>query len=464
MKFSNQIKYTHSPKISPNNKLISYFYNQNLYIYDLNQFSLINTILTDDYPNSTEWSFDSNYILISNYQKGSVEIRKVDSKKKIATISNQQNGISHCFFSPSSTKVFVIDEICFEAKVYSLYSSDQNENGLLYMSIGNLKYCKEKNQVYSYSKSKKYISFLQNRSVSVFYIVQHGNESDLNEEICLLSCFELQSNDIENVLFTYDDSFIILIESYLYQTFYIYDILGSFKFKYQPYKNKLGVKSYSLSESFFAVGYQDDHIRIFHTKSWILISDIDLNLLIDKNIELNNNLVVFKEEKHVSSSGFVYNLIDNGSIKVQSQPYSSTSIGISQLKFSHNYEYLSGFSLSSPNSLFIWSVDSNFSLFSIVIQLNPISDFQYMKESNGEDSILALCSSNKNVYLISPSEASVCSIPIKENYILIDKLNWSSDGSSLLCLDRCYFFISKMISSDEFIDEEASCEVDDEEN
>lgn len=73
------------------------------------------------------------------------------------------------------------------------------------------------------------------------------------------------------------------------------------------------------------------------------------------------------------------------------------------------------------------------SLFTLVIQLNPIKSFSWSTTEN----ILLLLSESNKVYIITPVEASICDIPTETNLNLnLNNVKWAPNGKSFIVSDR----------------------------
>lgn len=464
MKFSNPVKYSGLVQISPNNKLVAFSNNFNVSIYDIFNLQLVNTFSFSDSPSVIDWAFNSSFIMIGIHTKSLVEIKSVSNKDKtLAKIDEGFYGISHSFLSSLSTKVFILNENALSLKVFSLKDS-------IISVVNNIKYLQQSSKTFTYSNSKHLIGIIQQVEAEDFVSIYKFNDSDNDQEaLDLLSCFEAKTDDLSSVEFTKDECYIICFESLIYSQFTVFDILGNLIKIINPFsKPKLGVSHYTLSKSYLAVGFYDDEIRLYNTTSWENIKTLKLN----SEIELSDDLIAFKEMKESFQN--IYSLEDKGVVNIKAYTnYNTTSElasrGFLNIEFSSFSSYLSAVFSSCPNLLFIWKTDL-FSLFSIVIQLNPISTFNYIKRNKtfgindsvqntnkfeeDNDNLIALATENKNIYLVSPNEASVCSIPTERGKdISIDKLLWSSDGNSLICSDRNFFFYSRLLSSDENIEE-----------
>lgn len=466
MNFSNPVKFSGQVKYSPNNKLVAYTNNMEVIIYKIENLQLINTFALTDIPCSIEWSYDSQFVMIGLFKKSIIEIRQINSSKQknaICKIDEGYFGITFACFSPLSSKVVLLNEFGLGGKIFSLKDGSIEK-------INNTKSLINPCNVISFSTSRTLISFIQRVEsidfVSVYKFLPIKNSD--NEQIDLLSCFESNTSDATSTMFTHDECFIIIFDSYLYNIIQIFDILGNLKQTISPYQMKLGVRSYALCPSYLAVGYYDENIKIFHTSSWNLITDIKT---IENQIELVDELVAFNEVKE----GFqnVYQLLEDGNILLNRlETNEIKEKGISKLEFSNFSSYLFGIYATLPNYLYIWKCD-DFKLVSIVIQQLPITSVCYIKRLNStfintndsveqdindkdsdNNNLIALATENKNIYLITPNEASVCSIPLeKRDHLYIDKIIWSSDGSSMLCSDRNCFFYCKLLTEQDNIEE-----------
>ena len=484
MKFSTPNKFSGIVKFSKDNKYVAFNKGFDVLIYQISNLELLNTFTYIDEPKKIEWSFNNAFVMVGLYDRSIVELSLINNNNnnnKLCKIDEGYNGIVYSFLSPLSSKLFIVNEFNLAIKVYDL----TNKN-IQYLC--NLKEGSPEERI-KYSLSKELIAFnhrIESTDIISIYKISSNKNNQLNElnnknnkliieEIDLLCRFEVNSSvitDCNSLDFTKDECFILLFDRNIYCNIGIYNILGKLIKHINPYKHKLGIKNYDLSKSYLAVGFYDNIIRIYHTTSWCLINELNSDdLKIDLNNHKNkiNDVVAFVE----SNKGFqsVYELKEDCIVdfKVNKEYLLKNDIlkckGINYISFSSNGIYLASVKAKSPNVVNIYKAP-NFELYLVVVQLNNISSLNFIKisdyskqynlssEEEDKQSILAITTSNKNIYLVTPNEAYVCPIPLsKKEVIQIEGVKWGSKENNLICWDKEYFFLSQMVESEENIEE-----------
>ena len=500
MKFSNPINYSGEIKYSPDNSLLAFTKQNNLLVYDTKALELKKSYTFTDFPSKIEWSSGSDLLLIGFFLKSQLEVKDLNNDYFNCKLDEKFYGISDCFLTPFATKIIVVNDFGLGTKLYKIEKDKLIPTNL----ISNTKKFKNIPQGYNnpssetnkilykasytantvFSITKKLVGFLQRVEhtdfVSIFkfnnsYLPKKDKVQVLDEEIELVTFIECSTQDMIRIEFTKDELFIIVFDSIANNLIEVFNILGQIKAKINPYKYKLGHTAYSLSDNYLAIGYHDDSIRVYHTTSWNLVSEYSQKT----EIEIDENLTVFKEQN--SMGNVQYELIEQGNLIFEV----SEKQGFKYFQFSLNELYLACVSLSNPTTIFIFKSESAFSLVSVIIQNFKVTDLSFMfgnnnqqeyisktgkqeqrSQTNENDSNfnLVIASENKNLYLVSPSEASVCPIPInKKENIFVTNILWAYDSSSLICYNSSNFFYSKLVTIDEYIEEEVQEEEENEE-
>lgn len=487
MKFSNQIKYSANISYSFDSQLFSFSSAEKIFIYDTKNLELKRTLTFKDYPIKTKWSYDSEYIIVG--LPNTIEVYHIKIKEFYLKIEEKLIGIKDFFMTQYNTKLFIQLECGLGIKSYNLNSQIE-----LVDRIPNVKNFKEKdNASFKISKSKKLIGFIcsveGNEFISIHQFENMTNENEIvvEENLVSISLINLKTFDCKCFEFSEDECFVIVFDSSNYNNIEIYDILGNLKKKICPYNNKLGFTSYSICNNFLAVGFYDEMIRIYNTTTWNLVQELNTKFFYNC-IELKDDLFCFKES--FENNILEYKLIEEGIIdlnlmlKIKKDSVENFhSKGIYFLQFSLNNEYVCAINSNYCNVLFIWKYNSIFKSFSIVMHNQSITDVSFIfknsnnkskeiiediqmsfkgnrigienNEENEDIFSLIVSTNNSNVYLIKPSEGSICAIPSnKKENICIKNILWSNNNSSLICSSDNYLFFSQMLKNDELIDEE----------
>jgi hypothetical protein len=142
-------------------------------------------------------------------------------------------------------------------------------------------------------------------------------------------------------------------------------------------------------------------------------------------------------EKYIS---FKYELIEANNFKLDSVKPDITKnnplVGVSNIEWSFDSSYIASFASDIPNVLFIWQVNT-LTLYSVIIQINPIRSFSWSPSEN----ILILISGTNRLNIITPTEASICSIPTDIKELSLLKVQWNKNGTNFMVSENVFFFI-----------------------
>jgi len=86
----------------------------------------------------------------------------------------------------------------------------------------------------------------------------------------LVSHFNTETIDLEDLMWTPEDSVILVWDTYLEYKLLIYNTVGTLIARHVPYENALGIKTVSLSPDglLCSIGSYDQQVRIFGYLSW----------------------------------------------------------------------------------------------------------------------------------------------------------------------------------------------------
>lgn len=138
-----------------------------------------------------------------------------------------------------------------------------------------------------------------------------------------------------------------------------------------------------------------------------------------------------------------YSLIESRPVKLNyikpAYDKPNPMIGISELSWSFDSNFVATKNDAIPNVLWIWQI-SCLSLYMVTIQSRPIRTFSWSPKHH----LLTLVTENSKVYVISLTEASI--VPVLSDggttNFGLTKIQWSNDGKSLIIGERSNIFIA----------------------
>lgn len=251
----------------------------------------------------------------------------------------------------------------------------------------------------------------------------------------LVSHFNVDTYDLTDIAWSLDNTSIIIFDNELECKQLVYSPTGNLLSSYEAYSGALGIRNYKMSPNGLnlAVGYYDNIVRMFNTKSWKLITELNHNTL---NITQDMGIVVFKEEEISPKTKYSKYIECQLPYKLQ-PPVGSTmlkGIGgpIDQIEFSADSNFLATKSEAMPNALYVWQVNG-LRLFTIILQLKPIKDFKWSPKEN----MLLIVTENAKMYTFTLNNVYIVElVSDMNNNFGAGKVIWNSDGKSFIVSDK----------------------------
>ena len=236
------------------------------------------------------WSPDSTLILISFFKNGLCEIRSVTNPNWICSINQSQSGIIFSRWTPDSRKIIITNDFNVRLSIWSLI---------------------DKSTVYinGPKSEKKGISFSSNGYFMA--LAERDNSKDFigvyfTGDFSLVSRFNVDTFDLNDISWSKDNIFIIILDSILECKFLIYTPTGYLIKMIQPYLFGLGIQEakFSLNLKYFCVGFSDGYIRIYDSLNWNFIEELNHNINI---LEKDSLVNIFKEKEIEGNNNFSKN-------------------------------------------------------------------------------------------------------------------------------------------------------------
>ena len=420
--FSNKRKYSGNIAFSPDSKFFAINKGLEIIIYDNKNLKQYQNFSFCDFVEDIQWSNNSKLILIGLYKRARCEIRNIENPKWYCSIDEGIQGMKYSLFSPDSLHILSICDHNIKLSIRSLV-----DKSLLYINFP-----KFSKKGLSFSSKGNFMALAERKNakdlIGIYYI---------NNKWSCIKKFYPETEDLQNVKWSYDNSAILIPDSPTLCILYIYSPLGDLINKIELYKYKMGIKSLNISPNghYICLGLYDQSLRIFNNISYTCVTIFEHNFDI-----LNNNTVNYYKEEIMNKDGETKYIqlkppIDliNENILKNIKNNNTTKIGISKMAFSFDNYFLATKNDKMPNILFIWDINQ-MNLQFVLIQLNEVIHFEWAKNKN----ILFISTNNNKLYYFTLDSCKILKLAKDFNN---KSLLFSSDGKKMMIKDTNNFIM-----------------------
>ena len=451
---------------SPNGKYLLVPKGKNLILYTLHpDIKKLEKIIFNSTINYIEFSPSSEYFLILLLKLQECHIKSVNKKNFLMKIKEPIYNINSAIWSSNDNYILISLNNYNALHIFS--TKDEYENIEEELDNQNLDYKYNKNFKFVISNIKFPNLSTQGIDFSCgarefFAIIIRKQIKDWVEiydtsDYSLVSSFVCSTINADNILWTKDNSFILVQENKNYDCkLFVYSLSGNLIHIIEPYKNYLGINKLNISPNghYITATYCDNNIRLYHYLSFKLCKEIFPDNLI---IPSNNNKYIFEktvilvENSKLDEINFehlfdkkkkLFN-IENTFPKKISNNQNNT---LSNFSYSFNSQYLAFISIKFPHILLIYDITA-FKLSFLIVFENNIIDFIWSPCSLQ----LVICTENEEkIYFFQPQRAKAFKLP--ENNNINNNINekeknkteknlfFSSDGKRVLYKNNKYTF------------------------
>ena len=451
---------------SPNGKYLLVPKGKNLILYTLHpDIKKLEKIIFNSTINYIEFSPSSEYFLILLLKLQECHIKSVNKKNFLMKIKEPIYNINSAIWSSNDNYILISLNNYNALHIFS--TKDEYEN--IEEELDN------QNLDYKYNKNFKFVILnikfpnLSTQGIDFscgarefFAIIIRKQIKDWVEiydtsDYSLVSSFVCSTINADNILWTKDNSFILVQENKNYDCkLFVYSLSGNLIHIIEPYKNYLGINKLNISPNghYITATYCDNNIRLYHYLSFKLCKEIFPDNLI---IPSNNNKYIFektvilvenskKDEinfEHLFDKKKKLFNIENTFPKKISNNQNNT---LSNFSYSFNSQYLAFISIKFPHILLIYDITA-FKLSFLIVFENNIIDFIWSPCSLQ----LVICTENEEkIYFFQPQRAKAFKLP--ENNNINNNINekeknkteknlfFSSDGKRVLYKNNKYSF------------------------
>jgi len=451
---------------SPNGKYLLVPKGKNLILYTLHpDIKKLEKIIFNSTINYIEFSPSSEYFLILLLKLQECHIKSVNKKNFLMKIKEPIYNINSAIWSSNDNSILISLNNYNALHIFS--TKDEYENIEEELDNQNLDYKYNKNFKFVISNIKFPNLSTQGIDFSCgarefFAIIIRKQIKDWVEiydtsDYSLVSSFVCSTINADNILWTKDNSFILVQENKNYDCkLFVYSLSGNLIHIIEPYKNYLGINKLNISPNghYITATYCDNNIRLYHYLSFKLCKEIFPDNLI---IPSNNNKYIFektvilvenskKDEinfEHLFDKKKKLFNIENTFPKKISNNQNNT---LSNFSYSFNSQYLAFISIKFPHILLIYDITA-FKLSFLIVFENNIIDFIWSPCSLQ----LVICTENEEkIYFFQPQRAKAFKLP--ENNNINNNINekeknkteknlfFSSDGKRVLYKNNKYTF------------------------
>ena len=460
---------------SPNGKYLLVPKGKNLILYSLHpDIKKLEKMLFNSTINYIEFSPSSEYFLILLLKIQECQIKSVKNKNFLMKIKEPIYNINSALWSSNDNYIFISLNTYNALHIFSTRDEYENiEEELDNQNIStNTKNFKHIISNIKYQNLSQGISFSYNGGEFMAIIIRKQIKDWVEiydtDKYILTSSFVCSTLNAENILWTKDNSFILVQENKNYDCkIYVYSLSGNFITLLEPYKNYPGINKLNISPNghYITASYCDNIIRLYHYLSFKLCKEINPDNLLNPSINKENTnkfifekTVILVENSKKNEINFehlfdkekkLFNIENtypkNISNKTNNINTNILNQYISNFSYSFNSQYLAFISIKYPHILLIYDITA-FKLAFLIVFENNIIDFIWSPCSLQ----LVICTENEDkIYFFQPQRAKGFKLPNNNNINNINEkeknkgeknLFFSSDGKKVLYKNNKYNF------------------------
>ena len=460
---------------SPNGKYLLVPKGKNLILYSLHpDIKKLEKMLFNSTINYIEFSPSSEYFLILLLKIQECQIKSVKNKNFLMKIKEPIYNINSALWSSNDNYIFISLNTYNALHIFSTRDEYENiEEELDNQNIStNTKNFKHIISNIKYQNLSQGISFSYNGGEFMAIIIRKQIKDWVEiydtDKYILTSSFVCSTLNAENILWTKDNSFILVQENKNYDCkIYVYSLSGNFITLLEPYKYYPGITKINISPNghYITASYCDNIIRLYHYLSFKLCKEINPDNLLNQSINKGNTnkfifekTVILVENSKKNEINFehlfdkekkLFNIENTYPKNIPNKTNNNNSNIINQyisnFSYSFNSQYLAFISIKYPHILLIYDITA-FKLAFLIVFENNVIDFIWSPCSLQ----LVICTENEDkIYFFQPQRAKGFKLPNNNNINNINEkeknkgeknLFFSSDGKKVLYKNNKYNF------------------------
>eukprot|EP00092_Neocalanus_flemingeri_P003731 GFUD01004011.1.p1 GENE.GFUD01004011.1~~GFUD01004011.1.p1 ORF type:complete len:477 (+),score=179.33 GFUD01004011.1:30-1460(+) len=409
------------------------------------------------------FSPDSQLVLVAGFKAGLVLIFSVEEQEWRGRVQCGAGGLAGVAWSGDSRHVLTLGEWGVVLTVWSLASKSVHY-------IKNPKMWSTASGTVLYNRDRAYSLVVERREgkdcLNIFstdwQLVRH---TVLDTEDCAGAAWS-----------PYRDC-VAVWDSSLYYRVQVYSLDGRCEFDYSAYEHQLGVKAvrWSPSGQFLAVASYDNKIRIFCTKFWTLIHEVEHSAALHEGDPVSCRAVVYQEEEVPLQDLDARLALELGGVYLQQSKYTALEerpvyldftkpdprksgtikIGVGLVEWSGCGRYMGSRCDNLQTVVWVWDME-NLKLAAMLVQKEGVKSLEW-------DPVLprlGVVTGGGGLYLWTPLGAVVGRIPPVHRGEMegVTELRWNSRGGAIAISNTKHTVLCKI--SDQRKREEEESDLD----
>lgn len=368
------------------------------------------------------------------------QIWSIDQPEWNCKIDEGSSRLVAAYWSSDSRHVLTMSDFHVRLTLWSLVNK----------SVSYIKYPKLTHGGLEFSPDGRYMALAERRDCK-----DHLSIFD-SDKWSLAHHFPVATKDLAGLSWSPSGSVICVWESCLNYQLFLYTLDGQNVASYTPYSDPsqfgLGARvvSWSPTGQFLAVGGYDQKVRLLNHVTWKTIAELEHRSILD---DTTGGVAVYNEvEKPVGLvDPTTLSLLTTSVFPTQSKyetqelpvtlpsvkPDSSKAnpkLGIKNILFSKDSQYLVTQNENMPTTLWIWSIRA--SLVAVLTHTSTVRDYQW----DPTQPRLAICTNTGRLYMWSPAGCVSVVVPA-DPPLSVQRLQWHLSGKEIALIGSTHFSV-----------------------
>lgn len=444
---------------SPNGKFLASILSFRVIVRDAETLEIINLFNFIDKIDKICWNGTSSLIACASLKLATIQVWEISSSETPWTCRIDEGiaGLTGMMFDPAGRNLITFSDFKLRVTVWDLVNK----------TAGYIQYPKYDDKGFSFRSDGKYFAIAERKdckdSISIYDC----------EDWSMVKNFYPDTHDLDNIAWSPDGRYIAAWESSLEYKIYIYFPDGRFVASYIRDEPCLGIKSvrWSPSSQFLAVGSYDQKLRLLNNYTWkpsiefahpVSIDAVDINVF--KEVDSESKKKMSKWEAAAEQLNIRYHVVrpplNISTIKVDLDR-ANPKIGVGLFEFSKDARWVTSRNDNMPNCIWIFDLmrlcqtalvtQSSYSTVKL-IKWNPVrAEIFVFLCSDGRKSTTTLSDVDHRpeagpegyVYLWNGRDVEAIQVPAVN--FTVSNLEWNSDGTSLVLMDKDKYCVSYLI-------------------
>eukprot|EP00195_Chlamydomonas_chlamydogama_P006395 CAMPEP_0202899000 /NCGR_PEP_ID=MMETSP1392-20130828/7362_1 /ASSEMBLY_ACC=CAM_ASM_000868 /TAXON_ID=225041 /ORGANISM="Chlamydomonas chlamydogama, Strain SAG 11-48b" /LENGTH=368 /DNA_ID=CAMNT_0049585083 /DNA_START=375 /DNA_END=1481 /DNA_ORIENTATION=- len=258
--------------------------------------------------------------------------------------------------------------------------------------------------------------------------------------------FRIDTSDAADLLWSPDGGHLAALDGPLTYRASLYTAQGRLVSTLIPYTDALGIRkaAWNVSGELLAIGSYDQRVRVLNHVTWQPLLECEHA----PTLSGPSGVVVYREvdesaagtpshmrspiSKELKSKYIICDLPATLPNIMPSMDKPSPKIGVGQLCWSCDSQYLATINENMPNTVWVWDMRA-MELGAVLMHQGHVKDMSWAPQGHS----LTIVGGNSKVYMWSPSGASIVHIPLRN--FQAHSIKWGPGGSSFVLQDHDLF-------------------------